>query len=89
MMKNSWITTSNIVCFYLMPPNNFSIPLFFSVWTEILMKILSLVGEKSTFTSSTKEGNPPIAMKVRSAVVYIITSHLACKIGQQINSGGI
>ena len=49
------------------------------------MKMLSVMGEKATFMSSTNEGNPPIAMKVRSAVVYIITSHLDWKIGERIN----
>jgi hypothetical protein len=41
---------------------------FYFDWNEI------------TFISSTKEGNPPIAMKVRSAVVYIIIEHLVWKI---------
>jgi hypothetical protein len=46
------------------------------------MEMYSLMGEKATFMSSTKEGKPAIAMKVRSEVVYIRTSHLDWKIGE-------
>jgi hypothetical protein len=35
--------------------------------------------KEATFTSSTNDGNPPIAMKVKSATVYIITSHRLCE----------
>jgi hypothetical protein len=56
---------------------------YISITDRSTHETFSMMGEKATFTSSTKEGNPPIAMKVRSAVVYIITSHLDWKIGNE------
>jgi hypothetical protein len=36
-MQNLWKSTSNVVCLYFVPPNNFSIHLnlFISVWIEV------------------------------------------------------